>query len=70
MTSESAAGVINAAPSPWAARVVMRTPALAANPPINEAVVKTIRPMRKTRRRGSRSAIRPPSSKPPPETNR
>ena len=66
----NAAGVISAAPKPWAARAPTSTPAVEANPLTRDAVVKTARPVIRTRRRDSRSAIRPPSSKPPPDISR
>ena len=66
----NAAGVISAAPSPCAARAPINTPAVDANPLTSDAVVNTVRPVSRTRRRDSRSAIRPPSSSPPPDINR
>ena len=66
----NAAGVISAAPNPCAARAPTSTPAVEANPLTRDAVVKTARPVIRTRRRDSRSAIRPPSSNPPPDISR
>ena len=65
-----AAGVISAAPSPCAVRAPINTPAVDAKPLTNDAVVNTVRPVSRTRRRDSRSAIRPPSSSPPPDMSR
>jgi len=66
----NAAGVISAAPSPCAVRAPINTPAVDAKPLTNDAVVNTVRPVSRTRRRDSRSAIRPPSSSPPPDIKR
>ncbi len=66
MTIESAAGVMIAAPRPWTARATISTPSDQARPQKNEAVVKTTTPTRKTRRRPNMSAIRPASSRKPP----
>ena len=67
---DSAAGVIRAAPRPWAARAAIRAAAVEAKPLKREAVVKMAMPVRNTRRRGSKSAIRPPIKRPPPDTRR
>jgi hypothetical protein len=56
-----------AAPRPWTARAPNSTPALLARPQTSEASVNSTRPTMKTRRRPSRSAIRPPSSRKPPK---
>ena len=70
MMIDRAAGVMRAAPRPCAARVPMSSPALPAKPDSSDATVNTPIPTRKTRLRGSRSATRPPSSRPPPEVSR
>ncbi len=67
MMIESAAGEMIAAPKPWTAREAISTPSDEASPQANEAVVNTITPARNTRRRPSRSAARPPSSRNPPK---
>ena len=56
MMIANAAGVISAAPNPCAARAPTNTPAVEANPLTSDAVVKTARPVIRTRRRDSRSA--------------
>ena len=66
VTIESAAGEMIAAPMPWTALDAIRIPDDQARPQKNEATVKTTTPTRKTRRRPSRSAARPPSSNRPP----
>ena len=63
---ESAAGEMIAAPKPCTARAPIRTPSDHARPQKNEATVKITTPVRKTRRRPSRSAARPPRSRKPP----
>jgi len=50
--------------------VPMSSPAVLAKPENSEAIVKIAMPASKTLRRGSRSAMRPPSSSPPPEVSR
>ena len=67
VTIESAAGEMIAAPIPCSARAEIRTPALDASPHSSDAIVKRTRPTTKMRRRPSRSAIRPPSSRKPPK---
>ncbi len=66
VTIESAAGEMIAAPRPWTARALIRTPELLAKPQTSEASVNSVRPTRKIRLRPSRSAIRPPSRRKPP----
>jgi hypothetical protein len=66
---ESAAGVITAAPRPWSERAVISDASDHARPAKSDASVKTTRPARKSFRRPSRSAARPPSSKKPPNTS-
>jgi len=70
MMIANAAGVISAPPNPCAARAPIKTPAVEAKPLTSDAVVNTAKPVSRTRRRDSRSAIRPPSSSPPPDINR
>ena len=67
MISDSAEGVSSAALRPWTARAAMSWLPLSANPLTREATVNRPSPVRKTRRRESRSAMRPPSSRPPPD---
>ena len=69
VTSESAAGARSAAASPWIARAPISHAELSASPPASEASENTPRPMTNTRRRPSRSAIRPPSSRKPPKVS-
>jgi len=52
-----------------AARAATSQPGLWARPPASEAIEKRMRPATKTRRRPSRSAMRPPSSRKPPNTS-
>src|ERR671927_706020 len=66
VTIESAAGEMIAAPRPWTAREAISTPALLASPHVSDAAVKRISPTTKIRRRPSRSAIRPPRRRKPP----
>ena len=66
ITIESAAGEMIAAPRPCTARAPISIPSDCARPQTSEAAVKTTTPTRKTRRRPSRSAARPPSSRKPP----
>ena len=64
----SAAGEMNAAPSPWSAREPISIPELVERPSSSDAAVNTTRPNRKKRLRPSRSPTRPPSSRKPPKT--
>ena len=66
---DSAAGDSIAAPRPCPARAAKKTAALVASAEASEATVNTPRPVRKTRRRPSRSAARPPSSSRLPKTS-
>ena len=66
VTIERAAGEMIAAPMPCAARAPISTPMLFASPQTSEAMVKSVRPTRKIRLRPSRSAMRPPRSRKPP----
>ncbi len=70
MIRDSAAGVISAAPTPCAPRARTISLALEANPLTSEAAVNTNMPVMKTRCLGSRSAIRPPRRRPPPDISR
>ena len=63
---ESAAGEMIAAPRPCTARDAISTASEEASPQANDAAVKTTTPIRNTLRRPSRSAMRPPSSRKPP----
>jgi hypothetical protein len=63
---DSAAGVIRAAPIPWASRAPTSVPAFGAAPPRTEVIANTAVPMTSVTRRPSRSASRPPSSRNPP----
>ena len=65
----SAAGEMNAAPSPCSPRQAMSIPELWARPLSSDATVKTTRPKRNSRLRPSRSPARPPSSRKPPKTS-
>ena len=66
VTIDSAAGEMIAAPMPCTARAPISTPMLLASPQTSEAMVKSVRPTRKIRLRPSRSAMRPPRSRKPP----
>src|SRR5216684_1659921 len=48
--TDRAAGVSSAAPIPWPALAAISAPTLEARPLASEAVVNTVRPVRKTRR--------------------
>src|SRR3954468_1023561 len=69
VTSEKAAGESSAAPRPWTARAEMSHTSLWARPPASEAPAKRMRPAMNSRRRPSRSANRPPSSRKPPKVS-
>ncbi len=66
---DRAAGEMTAAPMPWMARAMIRTVSDPAKPQASEAREKITSPAMKTRRRPSRSAIRPPSSSRPPKVS-
>ena len=66
---DRAAGDTIAAPSPWTARAAISHVSDCARPPASEASEKTTRPSMNIRRRPSRSAIRPPSSRKPPKVS-
>ena len=63
---ESAAGASSAPPSPWVARKAISDASDQAKPASSELTVKRATPAMNNRRRPSRSAIRPPSSRTPP----
>src|SRR5581483_9121832 len=66
---ESAAGEMNAAPSPCKARKPISMPEFTASPFRSEAVVNTTTPARNSRLRPRRSPARPPSSRKPPKSS-
>ena len=59
------AGIMVAAPIPCSARAVMRMAAPGANAATSSKVAKTAKPNTSTRRRPTRSAARPPTSRKP-----
>ena len=63
---DSAAGESSAAPSPWRARKAISEPSDQASPSSSELTLKSVSPAMNRRRRPSRSAMRPPSSRTPP----
>ena len=63
---DSAAGASSAPPRPWVARKAISEPADQAKPASSELTVKRAMPAMNSRRRPSRSAMRPPSSRKPP----
>ena len=63
---ESAAGASSAPPRPCVARKAISDASDHAKPASSELTVKRAMPAMKRRRRPSRSAIRPPSSRKPP----
>ena len=69
ITIDSAAGRTIAAPSPCRQRIGIRNSSAVASPQPSEAAVKRARPASKMRRRPSRSAARPPSSRKPPKVS-
>ena len=69
VTIESAAGETSAAPRPCTARAMISHSSLWAKPPASEASANSSRPEMNIRRRPSRSARRPPSSRKPPKIN-
>jgi hypothetical protein len=69
VTMDSAAGSRTAAPSPWMPRMMIRKVSLVASAQASEAAVKVASPAMNRRRRPSRSATRPPSSKNPPKVS-
>ena len=69
VTIASAAGEMNAAPSPCSAREPISIPELDESPSRSDAAVNTTSPKRKSRLRPSRSPARPPSRRKPPKTS-
>ncbi len=64
--SESAAGTVNAAATPFRKRAAISSEPSLTSPPISDASVKTDSATIRTRLRPSRSDARPPSSSTPP----
>ena len=62
----SVAGEMIAAPSPCTARAAISTPIEPESPQASDATENSATPAMNTRRRPSRSAARPPSSRKPP----
>ena len=58
-------GTSSAGPIPWSTRAASSTPTAGARPLASEAAMNSSTPVMKTRRRPSRSAARPPSSRKP-----
>jgi hypothetical protein len=69
ITSARAAGETSAAPSPWVPRAMTSHSADCARAPASEAAVNSTSPAMNMRRRPIRSAIRPPSSRKPPNSS-
>ena len=69
ITIERAAGSMIAAPTPWTARLPIRNASPVASPHASDAAVNTAKPTIRIRRRPSRSAARPPSSRSPPNVS-
>ncbi len=69
ITIDSAAGTMIAAPIPCTARAPIRNASPVASAHASDAAVNTTEPRIKTRRRPSRSAARPPSSRKPPNVS-
>jgi hypothetical protein len=67
--SASAAGAIIAAPRPSTVRAAISIPVDLAKPQASDAAVNTPAPVIRIRRRPSRSADRPPSSRNPPNAS-
>ncbi len=67
--TDSAAGETIAAPSPCTARAAISHPGDCARPQASDAMVNRTTPVISTRRRPSRSAARPPSSRQPPKVS-
>ncbi len=62
VSSDSAAGAISAAKTPWQARAVTSMPKLVDAPPTADTAAKPTRPVMKMTLRPIRSASRPPNS--------
>ena len=69
ITIDSAAGSTIAAPRPCTPRMAIRNDSVVASAQASEAAVNTASPAMRTRRRPSRSAARPPSSRKPPKVS-
>ena len=69
ITMDSAAGSRTAAPRPWRPRMMIRNVSVVASAQASEAAVKMASPAMNRRRRPSRSAARPPSSRNPPKVS-
>ena len=69
VTSDRAAGDTSAAPSPWIARAPSSQASDWASPPTSEASENSTSPYMNIRRRPTRSASRPPSSRQPPNVS-
>ena len=69
VTSDRAAGDTSAAPSPWIARAPSSQASDWASPPTSEASENSTSPSMNIRRRPTRSASRPPSSRQPPNVS-
>ena len=67
ITIDSAAGKTTAAPNPCRPRIAISKPSFLASPAPSDAAVNRARPTIRIRRRPSRSAARPPSSRKPPK---
>ena len=57
---DSVAGIINAAPMPWTARLTTSEASFGARPAVAEESANTTTPNRKARRRPKMSPSRPP----------
>ena len=66
VSRDSPAGAVTAAAMPLTNRAAISSPAPLTIPPSREAPANSASATRKTRRRPSRSAARPPSSSRPP----
>ena len=69
VTIDSADGASSAAPRPCSARAAMSCSSVCDRPPSSDATENSTRPYMNSRRRPSRSAIRPPSSRKPPNVS-
>ena len=67
--SESAAGEMMAAPSPWIARNAISWAVSPDRPHASDATENSTMPPMNSRRRPSRSAVRPPSIRKPPNVS-
>jgi hypothetical protein len=69
ITIDSAAGSSTAAPRPWKPRMTIRNVSVVASAHASEAPVKMASTAMNSRRRPSRSAALPPSSRNPPKVS-